>query len=233
MSFNMPPFSAAKQLLASVLFSLAILGTSTAQTVVFSDNFSTSTSNSWTSSSSLGGWSVTRSGSDFGARRNSSQLLELSNDISGSGNSNGWVAVSKATSDYSSPYNTTLGSNPGLVRWSFNIRQVRTDPAGMGDGNYGVAFILAASNSNVMTDGNGYAIVHGQSGSTDPVRLVRYTGGLRGTLTDMIVSNTDGLGDFGAEYLSVQINYNPFNNEWELFVRNDGGSSFTDPATGT
>jgi hypothetical protein len=85
----------------------------------------------------------------------------------------------------------------------------------------------------VLTAGNGYAVVLGQSGGTDAVRLVRYATGLRGTLTDMIVSNTSGLADFGAEYLSIRVTYNTFNNEWELFVRNDGSSAFADPATGT
>jgi hypothetical protein len=170
----------------------------------------------------------------MGARRNTSPAqLELTNDASVATNSDGWVTVTQATSGFSTPYNTTLNSNSGTITWNFNMRQVRADPSGLGSGGYGVAFVLGGSSSSVLTAGNGYAVVLGQTGGTDAIRLVRYATGLRGTLTDMIVSNTSGLADFGAEYLSIRVTYNTFNNGWELFVRNDGSSDFADPTTGT
>lgn len=151
------------------------------QTTVFSDDFSTNTSASWTISGTIGSsaWSVTRSGNDWGARRNiSPQQLELTNDASATANVNGWVFANVSTSTFSSPYNTALNLNNGIITWQFNMRQIRTDPAGFTSSSYGVAFILAGSSENADYEGNGYAVVLGQSGSIDPIRLARYTEGL-------------------------------------------------------
>ena len=205
------------------------------QTTVFSDDFSTNTSTNWTTSGVIGSsvWSVTRSGDDWGARRNTSpQQLELTNDVSATANVNGWVFANVSTSSFSSPYNTALNLNNRIITWQFNMRQIRTDPAGFTGSSYGVAFILAGSSQNVDFEGNGYAVVLGQAGSTDPVRLARYTEGLSGSLTNIIISNIAGLTDFGTEYLSIRVTYNPSSDQWELFLRNDE-SSFADPSTGS
>jgi hypothetical protein len=207
------------------------------QVTVFSDNFSTNNSTTWTTNGPIGSsaWSVLRSGDDWGARRNTSpQQLEFTNDVGTATNLSGWIFASTPTPSFASPYNTTLAQG-GVVSWSFNMRQIRTDPSGFDSGNYGVAFILAGETATSSMDGNGYAVVLGQSGSTDPVRLVSYTAGImgNGTITNIISSNTTGLTDFGAEYLSIKVTYNPcLNHQWELFVRNDGGS-FMDPLSGT
>jgi hypothetical protein len=205
------------------------------QTTVFVDDFSTEQNAAWTTSGTIGSssWSVNRSGADWGARRNTSPAqLELTNDASGTANVNGWVFANVSTSGFSSPYNTTLNSNTGTVTWTFNMRQIRPDPAGFGSGSYGVAFILAGSSQNANNTGSGYAVVLGQSGSTDPIRLAKYNNGL-GTLTNILTSNTSGLTDFGAEYLSIKVTYNPSTNTWELFLRNDGSSAFADPSAGS
>lgn len=172
-----------------------------AQTTVFSDDFSANTSANWTKSGSIGlsSWSVSRastvfSGADWGARRNTSpEQLELTNDVDTT-NLAGWVLASLDNTSFSSPYNSTLSSISGsLVTWTFNMRQIRSDPAGFSSTtSYGVAFILAGTADAKSTTGSGYAIVLGQSGSTDPVRLVKFTGGLQGTLTNVIESNTSG-----------------------------------------
>jgi fibronectin-binding autotransporter adhesin len=202
-------------------------------TTVFQDTFTTGNSATWTTSGTIGSsaWSVTRSGDDWGARINNSQL-ELTNTASATPNVNGWVYASTPTSGFTSPWSSTLSSNPGLVTWEFNMRQIRTDPAGFGVGSYGAAFVLGATSSTVATSGSGYAIVLGGGGSvasTDPIRLARFTGGLQGTLTD-VISGTGVFADIGAEYLSVRVTYNPTSNAWLLY----GGtaSSFGDP-TGT
>src|SRR4029077_4285623 len=84
---------------------------------------------------------------------------------------------------------------------------------------------------------DGYAVVIGQSGSTDPVRLVSFTGGLHGHAdVTNIISATGAAGtpgDPGTNYLSIKVTYDPFADKWELFARNDGTSAFTDPTTGT
>ncbi len=207
---------------------------------VFSDNFNTITSTNWTTSGQIGisPWSVFRSGVDWGARRNTSPAqLECTNDVSASANANGWILVSVPTTVFGAPYSTTLNSNTGVINWTFNMRQIRPEPGGFNTGSYGVAFILAGQTANDNVTGNGYAVVLGQAGGTaDSVRLVSYVTGPNGDpgLTNIIKSNTAGLIDIGAEYLSIKVTYNPCNNNtWELFVRNDGVTAFADPLTGT
>src|SRR4030095_949578 len=222
--------------LFAVLWVLLLNGTTQAQTTVFTANFSTNQSATYTTGGAIGAsvWSVTRSGADFGARRNTGPAqLELTNDVDATANANGWVLVSTPSSSFTSPYNTILNSNPGVVTWTLNMQQVRLDPAGFGSGSYGVAFILAGTSNTNNNTGSGYAVVLGQSGITDPIRLARYSGGIQGTLTNIIVSNTPGLADFGAEYLSIKVTYTPATETWELFLRNDGASAFADPAAGS
>ncbi|MBK8698263.1 MAG: T9SS type A sorting domain-containing protein, partial [Saprospiraceae bacterium] len=93
-------------------------------------------------------------------------------------------------------------------------------------------FILAGSANTPNNTGTGYAVVLGNSGPTDPLRLVKYSAGL-GSLTNIISSNTTGLTDFGTDYLSVKVTYIPSTDTWELFVRNDGATAFADPNLGT
>lgn len=204
------------------------------QTDVFVDYFNTSQGVTYTTSGPIGtsSWTITRSGDDWGGKINPN-LLDLTNNASGTVNEHGWVFASTLTSSFLSPYNTSLNLNDGIITWSFNMRQIRTDPAGFTGLSYGVAFILAGSSQFADYEGNGYAIVLGQSGPTDPIRLVRYSEGLSSSLTNVITSNTPGLTDFGDEYLSIKVTYNPSSDLWELFLRNDGLSSFTDPTTGT
>ncbi len=207
-----------------------------ALSTVFSDDFSTNSSATFTTTGLIGAssFSVNRSGADWGARRNTSPAqLELTNDAGATANADGWVYASTPTTSFTSPYNSTLNLTPAKVTWNFNLRQIRPDPAGFGSNSYGAAFILGTTSTTAATAGDGYAVVLGQSGAVDPVRLAKFTGGLRGTLTNIITSNTAGLADFGAEYLSVRVTYDPVGNIWELFLRNDGNSAFADPASGT
>jgi hypothetical protein len=156
--------------------------------------------------------------------------LQLSNDGSIAANANGIVYVTTPASSFGSSYNATLNANPGLVTWTFNMQQIRADPAGIGAGSYGVGFVLAAS-SATLTTANGYAVVLGQSGTIDPIRLVRFTGGF-GTLNNIISASTP-LDDVGANFLSLQVTYNPVGDLWSLNGRDDGASAFADPTSGT
>ncbi|MBP7205081.1 MAG: endonuclease [Candidatus Cloacimonetes bacterium] len=218
-------------LAVSLLLGFAAIG---AQTTVFADAFSANQSTDWTTEGQIGSsaWSVSRSGADWGARRNSDPAqLELTNDASATTNVAGWVFSHSSTSGFSLPYNSTLASTDGSVTWYVNLRQVRADPAGFGSGNYGVAFILAGTSTTANNSGSGYALALGQSGSTDPLRLVKYSAGISSP-TNIITSNTAGLSDFGADYLSVKVTYEPVSNTWEMFLRNDGTTGFTDPTSG-
>ncbi len=211
------------------------------QTTVFSDDFSTNTSATWTTSGAIGArrWYVNRPFPDnkWGGRRNTLPAqLELTNDVGGNTNSAGWVYAYTSTSGFSSPYNTTLSSNTGIVTWTFNMRTIRTNPAGFENGNYGVAYILGGTSISPAITGNGYAVVLGGFLASDPVRLVEYTSGLQSLgsgQTGIIVSSTSGLDDFGDDYISVKVTYTPATNSWEFYLRNDGSSGFIDPTSGT
>lgn len=109
--------------------------------------------------------------------------------------------------------NPFVSSNNALT-WAINMRQSRSDPSGFDANNYGMAFIIAKSTTDV-TSGNGYAVVLGQSGSSDAVRLTKFTGGINGNskFTNIISS-----GDYANQYLSIKITYEPAGNLWSLFV---------------
>jgi hypothetical protein len=204
---------------------------SLAQTTVFSSDFNTSAGTAYTTANGpigSSGWSLVRSGTDMGARINAG-LLTLTNDATGSYNNNGW-ALAYATTGAASPYTSVLNTNPGIVTWTFNMRQIRSNPSYPTNGYYSNAFVLAGTTNTTATTGSGYAVILGQSGTTDRLRLIRYTAGLR-TSTDVIASNTSGLSDFGNQYLSVKVAYTPSTNTWQLYVRNDG-TVFQDPSIG-
>lgn len=221
-----------KLLILLLLFSVPLLAQTT---TVFSDDFTTSRGTTYTTVNGPVGtsptWTMLRSGTDFGSGINGGRMV-LSNDGSGSGNLSGWVLAYTSTSSFASPYNATLNSNPGLVTWTFNMRQTRSNPSGPASGYYAPAFILAGSSGTTATAGTGYAVILGQSGSIDPVRLVRYTAGIR-TSTNILTSNTSGLTDFGTNYLSIKVTFAPTTGTWQLFVRNDGTTAFQDPEVGT
>ena len=205
-----------------------------AQVNVFSEAFATSAGTTYTTANTNIGtntiWSVTRSGVDFGARINSG-LLTLTNDATGTSNVAGYILAKANTTNFAAPYNTILSSNPGVVTWTFNMRQSRANPNGFDSFNYGAAFILAGTTGTTNTTGTGYAVLLGGAGKIDPIRLVRYNTGIR-SHTNIISSNTTGLGDFGSQYISVKVVYTPSTNTWQLYVRNDGTAAFQDPAVG-
>lgn len=111
-------------------------------------------------------------------------------------------------------YPTTLSNATKLVTWSFNIRQTRDDPSGFDSGNYGTAFILAASSSDITT-ANGYAVIVGNSGTPNPIKLVYFTSGINNNskITPFIV----GSSDVSKYYASIKVTYNPSNNIWTLY----------------
>ncbi len=204
------------------------------QTTVFTDDFSTNTSATWTTSGAIGAsaWTVTRSGADWGARRNISPLqLEQTNDVGATANASGWVFSSVLLSSFSAPYNTTLNLNAELLTWTFNFRTNRTSAlAGFtGSTSYGMAMILVSTSNTPNTSGNGYAVVMG-GGGLNTIALISFTGGLQGTKTTII-----GYGGAPAaltNYMSVKVTYNPSGDNWALYNRDDGSTGFADPASG-
>lgn len=199
-----------------------------AQTTLFSDDFNRATLNG-------GSYTYTVTAGGDGGASIVSNILVVTNDATGGTNAVGRTSVAVALSSFSEPFSATLSANTGTITWSFNMQQIRSDPSGFDTSlsNYGVGFVLAGTNSDFGA-GNGYAVVLGQSGTTDPVRLVRYTGGIGATSTlTNIITGTSPVADIGAEYLSLRVVYDPTTNTWSMSARNDGASSFTSPATGT
>ncbi|MBX7043406.1 MAG: endonuclease [Ignavibacteria bacterium] len=98
--------------------------------------------------------------------------------------------------------------------WAFNMRQTRADPSGHDNNNYGLAFILGKSTQD-LASGNGYAVVLGQSGSTDAVRIAKFTGGMIGNAR---FTNIVSGGDYSNQYLSVRVTFQPSGNVWSLYV---------------
>lgn len=141
----------------------------------------------------------------------------------------GFGAATAPLSTYLAPFNSTLGLNTQIIMWTFNMQTGR-DPSGLGDGEDNAVAILACSDPDVRNAGSGYAVMF------DPallfgVQLIKYTGGLLGSVTPIISS-----GAFLASptnYTSIRVVFDPVTNRWTLFVRDDGAGGFASPTTGT
>jgi hypothetical protein len=210
---------------AAIGISLLTVGTASAATV-FTETFNRTNNstigNNWVESNPGGG--------DVAIASQELNILSNSNFDSG------LSYITMATSNFASPFASILTNNPGLVTWTFNMRSGQSDLSGFSTDNEGIAVVLAATSSDMST-ANGYAVVWGQSGTTDPIRLVRFAGGLDSNtnLTSMITaSGASGTGgDPNTSYMSVKVTYNPNSDTFELFTRSDGTSAFSDPAAGT
>ena len=208
-----------------------------AQTTVLDQNFNNSSTANFTTSGSIPGsiWKVTRSGANFGAKIDQG-LLTLTNTASSAANYSGWVLVSTPTSNFGSSYKNTLDQNAGIVSWTFNMKQSRSNPNGFKNGQYGVAYVLAGSATTSKSTGIGYAL---QFGDTNPnsknprnIRLVRYASGLE-TFYTILSSSTAGLTNIGTGNVSIRVEYNPQTDLWALYARRDANGPFTDPKSGT
>jgi hypothetical protein len=150
------------------------------------------------------------------------------------GSANGVSYVIGTTATFSSPYSTTLSGNPGVVTWTFNFRWNRAssnNPAAPASGSYGQAIVLASSGASFTTGTTGYAIVYGNTSAPDPIRLVKFSNGVTGTLTNVISSGVSDIANTN-NYVSVKVTYDPATNTWALFIRDDGASAWADPSSG-
>jgi hypothetical protein len=225
-----------KKFLAPLVLTTAVFVSSAlAQTIVYNDNFSVSQGATYTTSGSIGtsSWTVARSGDDWGARIDGG-VMTLNNDIGATANANGWVYAYQSLANTGN-FNTAFSSSAGLMTWTFNMQQIRTNPAGFSAGSYGAAFVIGASSTSVATQGFGYAVVLGNTGTPDPLRFVSFTNGMTnlGTATTALITASAPLNNPTNNYMSIQLTYNPSSNLWELFGRDDGTSAFSDPNAGT
>lgn len=175
------------------------------------DNFSRSNSNLLgnTLPPDILNWQETETQSPNGIILNSGHIKFLSTTA---GREFAYVNVSGKTG-----YPIQYSSSSGQLTWAFNFRQSRSDPSGFDGNNYGAAFIIGKTTSDITT-GDGYAVVLGQSGSTDPIRFAKFTDGvnLNSKFTNIISS-----GDYANQYLSVKIIYESAGNNWQLYVDSD------------
>lgn len=206
-----------------------------AQTVVFTDDFNTSQGTTFTTTGAIGtsDWTITRSGADWGGRIHN-DILELTNTASAAANANGWVFAHIDADDFESGFNPILEDNTDLVVWYFNMQQIRPNPAGFSSNAYGAGYILATDNTSVASAGSGYAVVLGNTGTPDPVRLVKFTGGIQtlGTVTGGLITAGAPLNNPTTSHMSIRVTYNPETNEWRMYGRTDG-ASFADPKSGS
>ncbi|MBC8112098.1 MAG: T9SS type A sorting domain-containing protein [Verrucomicrobia bacterium] len=138
-----------------------------------------------------------------------------------------------ASYDATNRYSTVFEQASGNLVWQCNMWQSRNNPSGFGTNDYGIAFVIGADESDFTSPTcDGYAVVLGNTGNPDPVRLVRFSG--INNQTDVITNGSD----FGNNILTVRVTYNPCTSQFALFV-NDAGTSgtlpttFTDPAVAT
>jgi len=169
-----------------------------------------------------GGWTETETNSDV-LRISSNRLLA---GYQGTGASTGREFLWQ---DVSSLYETTFGNSINQYVWLFNVRQSRSNPSGFDSGDYGTAFVLGTTTSDITT-GSGYAVTVGNTGTPDYINLVRFSNGL--DLNSNIISTLVQYQPSSiTNYFSIMVTYDPVFNSWKLYVRDDGSSSFSDPTT--
>jgi hypothetical protein len=142
----------------------------------------------------------------------------------------GSSATEQTSFDISNYYATVYNQAATTLNWYFNFRQSRSTPSGFGSGFYGVAYVLGCTEANFMSaTASGYAVIIGNASSPDPVKFVRFTGGLNAN------SNLSAIITTGEEivnaYYSVKVSFDPCAKVWSLQVRNDGATTFSDPTT--
>ncbi|MFW5663469.1 MAG: Ig-like domain-containing protein [bacterium] len=222
-----------KSLMGLLLF-MTFWVTSSAQTNIYSSDFNDSQGEEFSTTGTIGSssWAVNRSGDDWGARIHNN-ILEHTNTASSASNEAGWIFTHLDAEEFEAPFSPILGTNPQPVSWYFNMRQIRSNPAGFSSNSYGVAFVLGADNTDVADSGSGYAILLGNSGTPDPVRLVKFSGGIQslGTTTESLITASDILEDPTNNYMSIGVSFDPETNTWELWGRLDG-SDFEGPLEG-
>ena len=172
------------------------------------------------------------SGSALEKIRIKNNLLELSSCTYS--NSTCSVSQTQSTSmNMTGKYPTIFSTASGTMEWYFNMQQSRADPSGFGSGQYGAAFVIG-SITNIPTDNpkSGYAIIFGEAGTADPLRLVSFNGFAFNstTFTNILSVPSPAV---KTNYMSIKVTFNPCTSEWTLTARDDGALTFADPSTVT
>jgi len=155
--------------------------------------------------------------------------------------------------EQSNNFTSIFKNNTSIIEWSINFRSPNEVPQGLTNGGAGFtggAFVLGMESPTLRSCSyrtRGYAVIFGDaSGAGNRVKLVHFIGGTTDNncatnnqphytffnwnstnTTNCIISDDQNL---TTSWYSVKVQYNPANDEWRLFVRNDGGSP-QDPQT--
>lgn len=175
-------------------------------------------------------WTETETGDGSRLRIDNGTLVLSNCNVSPASGGNG---VEQAQFNGTGKYATTFANASGELVWLFNMKSTRNTPSGFSNSTntYGGAVVLGSSKSDFGdAAANGYAVIIGNQGTPDPVKLIHFTNGLNDNshISDIVVSNYTG----ETGYLSVKVVFNPCNSQWSLYVRNDG-SSFAAPNVGS
>lgn len=165
------------------------------------------------------------SGNNAPAQIFNNQLMLINTNDVGGAIGNGYVTTSF---DMTGKYATIFSNASSDLNWIFNFRSSRSTPSGFTGNFYGMAFIIGSDQADITSaTAKGYAVIIGNTGSPDPVKLVKFSAGMTGTLTDVCVSTITS----ETNYYSVKVVYNPCTSQWSLQVRDDGSTAFADPTT--
>ncbi len=126
---------------------------------------------------------------------------------------------------YSPAFNATTSD----MQWAFNMQQSRMDPSGFNMNNYGSAFILGCNKSNYTdADAFGYAVVLGETGSSDSLKLVSFQNGL----FNSSISEISAVKPISpTSLMSIRVTYESCSQTWTLEAREES-MSFTNPSVG-
>ena len=130
---------------------------------------------------------------------------------------------------FNKPYNSSLGleNNSGLITWYFNIRNYGSPSS------YKSVIVLATSSSD-LNSGTGYAVYYAKT-NTGRFSFAKFSGGVQGTVADIIAET--GAAEVGTttnqDFASVKVTFDPSTKNWTLYVRDDGGTAFALPWSGT
>lgn len=249
--FNLSP---KKYLLFAVLLTFLCRVQVFSQTTVYTNNFTNATNSTTASGTTLTinsldykVFTTATSGTTLptlGVLASPVNTLQVSANTSARGTS----FLSAALSGFASPFNATLGSNNGIITWSFNMRNNRsavfsntisncftTANGGSSGGALSAGVVIATNNSNASnissTSSNtssGWAVIlTGNTGSTaNQLHLGYFTNGLTNAGFVPVISS----GDIAPQrYLSIIVSYNPSSNLWSFSYRDDGTTAFTNP----
>lgn len=213
--------------------SINVFGNSYTTASILFDDFNR-TDNNTVGVPSIGGtssWSETEIAAEAFRARVESNMLRL-HGCTGTTGTSGSTGSEHIMFNANGYYPTTFNSTNTTLTWKFNMRQTRPDPSGFGANTYAAAFVLGCDETNFRSaSADGYAVILGNSGTSDPVRLVAFTGGLTSNTNITYIASSSTTA--ASNYYSVTVSLNTCTNTWSLQVRDDGSSAFADPNTGS